>query len=284
MTISSSPRPHITPRKVKINFHPEIPKHWLGGSAVATHITNGVNLLFPEGERFFVRSVRHYADRLPPEQREEARAFYQQEGSHAREHERYFEILEAQGYEIRAFVARFRRAVLFLERWSPPQLRLAATAAAEHFTAVMAENALTDEQMFEATSEEMKQLLLWHAAEEIEHKAVAFDVLQRVAPAYGWRVGGLIIATLMLCTFWYQATRMLLRQDGFTKETANRDIEGFRRWRVSQGLVDRDIFNDVIVAGIKDYLRPSFHPWENDNLHLATRYLGNNPPPSGAIG
>ena len=44
-----------------------VPRHWFGGNVVATHVANGVNLLFPAGERFFVRSVHHYLDRIDDE-------------------------------------------------------------------------------------------------------------------------------------------------------------------------------------------------------------------------
>ena len=54
----------IRPRAAPVRFDAPIPAHWFGGIAVATHIVNGVNLLFPAGERFFVRSVRHYLDQI----------------------------------------------------------------------------------------------------------------------------------------------------------------------------------------------------------------------------
>src|SRR4051794_30511539 len=39
----------------------DIPKYWLYSKALPTHLANGLNLLFPAGERFFVRSVLAYA-------------------------------------------------------------------------------------------------------------------------------------------------------------------------------------------------------------------------------
>jgi len=42
----------------------DVPRHWLAGNAAATAISNGLNMLFPAGERFFVRSVNHYVDRI----------------------------------------------------------------------------------------------------------------------------------------------------------------------------------------------------------------------------
>src|SRR5678815_3459984 len=77
-----------------------VPRHWFGGNMVATHVANGVNLLFPAGERFFVRSVKHYTDRIDdPNLQARVRGFFGQEGRHAKEHDVFNRILEAQGYD-----------------------------------------------------------------------------------------------------------------------------------------------------------------------------------------
>lgn len=47
----------------------------------------------------------------------------------------------------------------------------------------------------------MRQMLLWHASEEIEHKAVAFDVLKMVDDSYWLRMRGLIHATITLSLY-----------------------------------------------------------------------------------
>src|SRR5205085_1059747 len=124
-----------------------IPRHWFGESGFASHLVNGVNLLFPDGERFFVRSVRHYLDRIAddPELLAQVKGFCGQEGRHAKAHEDFFEVLKAQGYELDGFMERYRRAAyVHLERVTTPALRLSATVALEHFTAIMAENAFRD--------------------------------------------------------------------------------------------------------------------------------------------
>lgn len=53
----------IVPRDLDVDFS-QVPRHWAAGSAVATAISNGVNMLFPHGERFFVRSVKYFLDRI----------------------------------------------------------------------------------------------------------------------------------------------------------------------------------------------------------------------------
>jgi predicted metal-dependent hydrolase len=76
---------------------------------------------------------------------------------------------------------------------------LSVTTALEHYTAIMA-NALFYEPM--ATNKniapQMLELLHWHASEEIEHKAVCFDVLKEVDDSYILRVSGMGMATILL--------------------------------------------------------------------------------------
>jgi predicted metal-dependent hydrolase len=191
----------IVPRDLDVDFAP-VPRRWLAGSAAATAVSNGVNLLFPHGERFFVRSVKHYLDRIEdPELRAQIKGFFGQEGRHAREHDRWSAILRQQGFEIDRFLASYEAITRWIEARTPPALRLAVTAACEHFTAILAEGALRG-PVLDAAAPEMRALLAWHAAEEIEHKAVAYDVLQQIDPSYRLRVLGLAMATVLLGGFW----------------------------------------------------------------------------------
>jgi predicted metal-dependent hydrolase len=260
------PARSIHVRRMDFPFDRSIPKHWFGGSAVATHAVNAVNLLFPAGERFFVRSVHHFVDQLDDEVlRREVKAFAGQEGQHAREHERYFELLEDQGYRIRGFLRRYQNFCYErMEKLFSPEVRLAATAACEHFTAIMAEKALGTELLDEAHPT-LQALLKWHACEEIEHKAVAFDVLQRVAPSYRVRIAGLALSTVTLGAFWLIALRMFLRQDGLD----GREV----RAQIRQLHGEEPILKNVFWRGIREYARRDFHPWNHDNGALARDYL-----------
>lgn len=287
---TSSPTPRVRTRPVRLPFEDEgIPKHWLAGNATATAVSNGVNLLFPYGERFFVRSVKHYVpmleakvDESPEGQRraellKQIKGFFGQEGRHAREHERFFDILRGQGYELDGFLARFERAFGQLERVTPPSFHLAATAAGEHFTALMAGNAFRDLPMFDHAHPLMRDLMLWHAAEEIEHKAVAFDVLTEAVPSpvlrYLVRISGMAVASAFLLYWWTQGTKMLLAQDGVDRRRAVEEGERFQALRRALGLPNRRIVRDVFLRGIASYLRPSFHPWEVEDAHVAASFL-----------
>jgi predicted metal-dependent hydrolase len=260
-------RPPITPRKPTFGFD-DVPRYWFAGLAIPTHMVNGVNLLFPAGERFFVRSVYHFLERIEdPEQSLAIRGFGAQEGRHAKAHEDYFATLRAQGYRIDDFLRRYQALSAWLEARSSPELRLAATAAAEHFTAIMAEGAALETHLSHAHPA-LRELLYWHAAEELEHKSVAYDVLQTIAPSYPLRLAGLAIATVMLSSMWWTATLMLLGQDGV-------GVRGLiRQLRQLRGLERPEpVFRRVFLRGIREYLRRDFHPDHHDNYHLAAVLL-----------
>ena len=254
----------ITPRDFDVDLA-AIPRAWLGGDQIATSISNGINLLFPHGERFFVRSVKHFMDRIDdPVLREQIKGFFGQEGRHAHAHDEVNAVLRAQGYEIDKFLASYKRISDWIEKRTSPKVRLAATAAAEHFTASLAEGAF-NRGALDMADPRMQKLLAWHAAEEIEHKAVAYDVLQTVDPSYALRVVGLIYATLTLGGFWLWAARELLAQDGVTLRGALRHL---RTLRARDPVIKR-----VFGGGISTYLRRDFHPSQIRNEGDAARWF-----------
>jgi predicted metal-dependent hydrolase len=271
MTTTTSPS-IPRPRSPQFRFD-EVPRHWFAGSPLATHIANGANLLFPAGERFFVRSVRHYVKAIEgdPVLMEQVRGFFGQEGRHANTHEKQFAYLEAQGYRLDGF-ARVYEAVAYgaVERIAPPELRLAATVAAEHFTAIMAENAFRM-RLLDAAHPVMRDFLLWHAAEEIEHRAVAFDVLQKVNPSYALRMAGLAVATIMLAGFWTAGTIVLLRQEKLGVRRLLREMKAFGDARKDAG--GKTISDSVFRRGIREYVRRDFHPLQNATDRYAAEFL-----------
>ncbi|MCH9684274.1 MAG: metal-dependent hydrolase [Deltaproteobacteria bacterium] len=252
-------------RKMGLSFD-QVPRRWFFDSTFVTHSANALNMLFPAGERMFVRSVKHYLPQITsPTLKARVRAFFGQEGSHGHEHERAFQILEAQGYEIRPWLERYERlAFQWLEPSFPPVLRLSTTVALEHFTAAMAEVALT-EDFLDHAHPTMQQLLRWHAAEEIEHKSVAFDVLQQVDPRYAVRMVGMVLGLVGLLAFWHSGTQMLLRQE--------KDYSRAKRRQERKAARARGQDRKAIAKALVEYLRPGFHPDDRDTSPLARAYL-----------
>jgi len=256
-------------RKPNLEFDAtSIRRHWMNGNAFATHFFNGLNLVFPDGERFFVKAVHDHLDRITdPVLRRQAKEFAAQEGQHANQHEKYFDCLRAQGYEVDRYLRRFHQFMTWTNRWIPASLRLSMTAGAEHYTAVLGAGAIEEFDLLADADPTMRKLIIWHATEEIEHKAVAFDVLRATHPSYLLRITGFLIATIALFGWAFAGTRMLLRQDGISRH----DVETQRRLALSR---DQGRGLARIRAGVRAYFRRDFHPDEQDHLDLARRRLG----------
>jgi uncharacterized protein len=236
-----------------------VPAAWFGGHHVVTQLSNAIHLLFPAGERFFVRSVMRYVNDVPAPLAATVRAFSKQEGSHAREHERFFENLRARGYAVDRFLDRYKRTLRAFERIAPAPLRLSVTAALEHYTALFAEDALARDVLHHS-DKAMRHLLVWHAVEELEHKSVAFDVLRCVARSYALRIFGLAVATIALSIAWVMSARALLAGDGIST------------WQALRALRRRDpraptLSGGTVFRGALAYLHPRFHPAGSDERH-----------------
>lgn len=255
----------ISVRRRSFDFGQDVPRAWLRGRVVGTALVNGMNLVFPAGERFFIRSVRAYLDRVEdPHLRARVAGFAGQEAQHHRAHLGAFELLEAQGYEIRSWLSWYERAAY--ERIEPrasPALRLATTAALEHLTATFGELVLGTE-LLDDVHPTMRDLLRWHAAEEIEHRDVAFDVFQAVDGRWTMRVAGFALALAVFGAFWASGARHLLRQDAPTpsRRSDRQDLAGF--WW---------IHGPRFAAKVLAYARPRFHPRDMATDDLAEAYF-----------
>ena len=265
-------RAAIPVRAMGFPFDASVPRWWFFHDPVVTHFSNALNLLFPDGERFFIRSVKHYLPQIEDaELRERVRGFFGQEGRHGHEHDRYTRLMQEQGYDVEPFLAWYRHlAFEVIEKPVPPALRLAVTAALEHFTATMAQNGLNSD-MLDHAHPVMAQLLRWHAAEEIEHKSVAFDVFEEVDGRYWVRALGLLLGFGGLMFFWRAGTMELLRQE----RARGTDLEAYAEWlrtnprMIREGQRRGQMFREAIL----EYLRPGFHPDQRDDYALARGYL-----------
>ena len=74
----------ITVRRPKINTK-QIPRYFIGKSPLISYFFTALSLTFPDGEQFFVHSVRNVRDRIQDNEQLQARisAFIGQEAMHA---------------------------------------------------------------------------------------------------------------------------------------------------------------------------------------------------------
>lgn len=257
----------IPVRAPRFALDEEVPRAWLDGDLRASHVVDALSLIFPEGERFFIRSVKHYLDDIgdDPELLERVRGFFGQEGRHGHEHDRMNRILAAQGYDVDEYMRWYRTlAYERVEKAVPPHLRLAATAALEHMTSTLAEIAFTTEAL-DGAHPRIREMLLWHAVEEIEHRAVTWDVLARVDPRMSTRAAGFAIGTAMLGLFWTSAYAAIARRAEQLPPVPSRPSPSFdRAFRKTVRIVGRSVV---------EYFTPGFHPDARDVDHLASAHV-----------
>ena len=239
------------------------PEAWFGGDLHVTTFANALSLLFPEGERFFVDAVRKMKPRIEdPELLEAIAGFIGQEAMHAREHRALNEvsrayhgaIVDEMEAEVLAILNRVRKNM-------PARGRLAVTCALEHFTAMMAEHLLTDREAAEAMHPRVRSLWLWHALEESEHKAVAFDVYQATGGGYAVRAGIMLATSVVFFVEMFRVHAKLLAAKG--------ELGNLRGWARLLGhlYVRPGMFRKLVPAWL-DYFRPTFHPNDRDTRAL----------------
>ncbi|MBI3542392.1 MAG: metal-dependent hydrolase [Deltaproteobacteria bacterium] len=265
---STTAKLEIVPRTMGFEFD-DVPKHWFFESSFGTHVANGLNLLFPEGEKYFIRSVAHFAPQLKNEElRSRVKAFTAQEVRHGLEHERFFEVLRRQGFDLERFLSYYPFIAydVLEKRVYPRKLNLAITAAAEHYTATFAETCLRDRHFPDHAPQQMSDLFMWHAVEEIEHKSVAYDVLQEVDPGYALRLAGLCVATVQLMVFWQLGSLMLMRQD---KDTSFGRLA--REWLMA--VKTRRFPAGDYARAFLQFASPGFHPSQIHNEKYAREAL-----------
>lgn len=247
----------------------ELPRHFAGdGDLISSHLMAALSSVFPPGEELFVRSVRHYRDRItdPVLQRQVAN-FIGQEATHGREHRALNERLGELGYPVARYEASTARAIAFNERHSSPLVNLAITAALEHFTATLAELTLRDEDVrHQLGHPSISDVFVWHAFEELEHKSVAFDVYRAVGGDETQRVAS------MRRTRRVFITRLTLQTLG--SMLRDRDTYRPRRlWASIQAARRSALFSRQTWRALTAYDRHGFHPRdiESDELLEAWR-------------
>jgi uncharacterized protein len=265
--LTAKTQPHVLPtrRDIRFDLPAERIADWNMGSVHLSQFMNTLSIFFPVGERFFIDAVRQYRDQITdPELQKAVTAFIGQEAMHGREHEEYNELMYARVPEA-AQVERFVYALLEQIKKAPPRVRLSATIALEHFTAIMADGLLKDPRVMEGAEPRFARLWRWHALEETEHKAVAFDVwdtvMGRGTGAYLERSAGMVLATVIFWSIMIPAYVAVIRREG--KLT---DLKGWRF--LAQNIITKVPFFPRLLKPYMDYFRRDFHPWDHDNRHF----------------
>lgn len=250
----------ILTRKMKFDFESKrISRYWYRNNAGLTNFLYSLSLLFPEGERFFMDSVRHYRKIISdPALKEHVQGFLGQEAQHSKEHRAYNNRIQEASLNAQFVDDWVRRGLELLRKMTGPLDQLAITTALEHFTAMMATQLLEKPEFADGAHPEHAALWRWHAVEETEHKAVAFDVYKAAGGGYlrriSWMIGvsaGFPFAIDAIWLYLMASDKKIL------------DVKSW--WGLMKWLAYKPGFAVGIIPKWFSYFRPDFHPWDYDN-------------------
>ncbi|SIR90539.1 metal-dependent hydrolase [Williamsia sterculiae] len=261
-----------------------LPMHFMGGDPMATHIANGMNMLLPEGEVFFVQTFQEALPLIKDEAiREDVVGFIGQEAMHSSSHQSILDHLQAEGLDVEPFtreIERFFRRVL-----GPRDLtgrarrswlieRVGTVAAIEHFTSWLGDWGLNAKGWDEGLDPTVLDLFRWHLAEEVEHRHVAFDLFTHLDGSYFRRIRAWVMASAGLAILWVKGVAYLMSVDPELSEGNRRATWRAYRRAYRKGYVFTP--RETLMMWLQ-YFRPSYHPRNYGSTSQAVAYLAQSP-------
>ena len=245
----------------RLQFNPQaIRRHYFANSPVMSHLLTALSSTFPIGEQFFVHSVRNVRDKVKDENLQaQIAAFIGQEAMHSKAHAEFNAAWRSEDYNLDRFQAWLARKDDYVKNLHP-KIQLAITCAFEHFTALLGGYILRHPEVLATLDEDAAKLWVWHAIEEIEHRAVAFDVYQAV---YGDdKIRRMImrsVTTGFASLTLYSATRLFLQDKKKSLPKVGGNIFGF----YLLGKMFLQLTPEYLA-----YFKTDFHPSEIDYTKL----------------
>lgn len=269
-----APRPALIPRHPReLDFSDDIPVNWANGDVFRSRFFDAFSTTLPEGEKFFIVSLRHFKDQIEdPAVQQELKDFIRQEGVHGILHNAYNARLGRQGVNIEAITALLRKFFTVHTQILSKEMQLTLTACAEHLTASMAHAILgKSSHLFDGADERVRALYYWHAAEEIEHKSVAIDLLRNTAgTGYIPRVLMMAYISVVFHALVFPILEHVLRVDGYSLR------ERITLWRKGLWWMFKPVkggFYFDLMDHYVQWFRPGFKPWSHGDLTAYRQWI-----------
>lgn len=255
--VHKTPSGHtVVPREATFTFDDNIPRYWQG-EVFATRMFDAMQLTFPDGERMFIQSVRNYADKVKtPKLKEQVKQFIYQEGQHGKAHADFADHMIRQGVPVAGSIKRIRKGLQFFQKYAPKKFQLASTVAAEHLTASLGEYIMgREDNLMQNAHPTMRAFYMWHGIEEVEHKAVAWDVYQEAAGGgYFTRALAMLVLYPLLFIPLTGGVLAIMHSEG--KLNLREVGKG-----MSAMFGKRGLFSNTFIPVLR-YFVPGFHPWQ----------------------
>jgi uncharacterized protein len=252
-------------RQPDFDLAADVPRYWWSNDPAKTLLLAAMSASFPAGERFFIDSVRHYQKQITdPELQKAIRGFIGQEAHHSKEHKALNGYLQERGIGLDRLDREIQGFMDWMRKNLSPERQLAHTVAVEHFTALMAEEFLLKYDALEEMDPRMAPIWAWHAIEESEHKAVAFDVYKAIGGSEFVRVTEMMAVSVLFPVFSGIHLVQLMKEDG--------QLFNLKSWAGAANYMwgKPGVFRKLLPSYFK-YYSPNFHPWNHDARDLVEK-------------
>ncbi|HIL23040.1 MAG TPA: metal-dependent hydrolase [Alcanivorax sp.] len=254
-----------TVRQPDFDLADDVPKYWWDNDPLKTLLLGALSASFPAGELFFIDSVRHFQDRIDdPDLKKAVRAFIGQEAHHSKEHKLLNGYLEERGVGLGRLDREIQGFMDWMRKNLSPERQLAHTVAVEHFTALMAEEFLLKYDALDEMDPRMAPIWAWHAIEESEHKAVAFDVYKHIGGSEFTRITEMAFVSVLFPLFSTLHLAQLMKEQG--------ELTNVKSWLGGLNYMwgKPGVFRKLLPSYFKFY-SPRFHPWQHDARDLVEK-------------
>lgn len=261
----------IKPKKLGVKLGDSTPTNWFDDNPFLTQFFTAFSATFPLGEQFMIDTVRIFRGAVKDNDRlyKECAGFIGQEAHHSNEHEMMNEFMVERGMPV-------DKLETFIEWWLPifqglPEKdQMAITGAAEHLTAMFGDLVLRNPEIMERVHPTVRPIWIWHAIEEVEHKAVTFDLFEAVDGDYVRRIYGYVLALALVGGFSVYGTLLFMwndRQNFNIRHT-------FNGLNLMFGFGKEKGYLRKIVPQFFEYFKEDYHPWYHDNSELIAEWRG----------
>jgi len=199
---------------LRIEWPDDLPMNWNDNSPFKTQFLNALSVNFPEGERFFIESIKPFKNQITdPNQLAEINEFTKQENWHRHVHIQYNEWMARKGLPAKQVETRMNTFWHSLSKKWSAKACLAATVCIEHITAVNADLFLSFRTSLKRMHPHFEQVWRWHGIEEIEHKSVAIDVYNAIGGSVWQRRFAMCVVLVYYTYYMFKNTVLFLHAD-----------------------------------------------------------------------
>ncbi len=183
----------ITVRKMAFEFSDDMELAFIDNDPKFSFVFLGTWLILPYLEPYLMRTIRSAMKQVSDESlQHEMKQFCSQEGQHYKQHAAANEKLLAQvsGAPLEKLRARLAEVEAEFQRFSAEKSLAWNLAYAEGFEAYTAAGgrAQLELRIFDHMHDPIRDLMLWHIMEEMEHRTVAFDAYEALIGKYFYRM------------------------------------------------------------------------------------------------